>query len=114
MPKQKGPRKPRLNIKLTPRRRVMLARQGYLCPICKKSLVDGKKLDVDHIRPKSKGGSNTLGNCQVVHASCNRIKGDTWDGVSGLSKLDVLDMGEGYRRRPIGGHKNFRFNPYIG
>jgi len=31
---------------------------------------------IDHIRPLSKGGSDQVGNLQLLHARCNRIKGN--------------------------------------
>lgn len=35
---------------------------------------DGK--DVDHIKPVSKGGTNSRGNLQAISASANRAKGN--------------------------------------
>jgi 5-methylcytosine-specific restriction endonuclease McrA len=32
----------------------------------------------DHIRPRSKGGGDEVGNLQLAHADCNKRKGDAW------------------------------------
>lgn len=34
---------------------------------------------LDHIRPKSKGGTNGIKNMVLVHHSCNQMKGDMYD-----------------------------------
>jgi hypothetical protein len=35
---------------------------------------------IDHIQPRSKGGSNEYDNLQVASRKANRAKSDTWDG----------------------------------
>ena len=57
--------------------------QGWLCPLCGERLRNGTPFNVDHIRPKAKGGSNSLKNKQITHAVCNTRKADSWDGISG-------------------------------
>lgn len=49
--------------------------KGTICGICGKPIEFGDKYEIDHIYPVSRGGSNSLGNLQVVHKNCNRIKG---------------------------------------
>lgn len=46
----------------------------YTCVKCGKKL-RWKDVDVDHIQPKSKGGSNDAYNLQVMCKHCNRSKG---------------------------------------
>ena len=36
-----------------------------------------KSMDIDHIKPKSKGGSDSIVNLQAMHPSINRSKGNT-------------------------------------
>ncbi len=49
----------------------LIERDGYVCKICGAT----KKLTVDHIIPVTKGGKNTLENCQLLCKSCNSRKG---------------------------------------
>ena len=51
----------------------------YKCTYCDKGIrfSDG---DIDHIWPKSKGGSNSTLNLVIACKSCNRSKGAVIDG----------------------------------
>ena len=56
---------------------LMIQQQGGLCGICKGRLPsDITQIQVDHIVPRSLGGTDHLGNLQAVHAHCNLRKGD--------------------------------------
>ena len=48
-------------------------RDGFRCAYCGKT-ADEKQLEVDHIVPRSKGGSNDLGNLVTSCFDCNRGK----------------------------------------
>ncbi|MBR9834336.1 MAG: HNH endonuclease [Alphaproteobacteria bacterium] len=37
-----------------------------------------QRATLDHIRPKSKGGSDAEDNLQLAHARCNKLKGAVW------------------------------------
>ena len=50
-------------------------RDEYRCRICGSSAQDGVQLEVDHIHPVSKGGTNELRNLQTLCKPCNRGKG---------------------------------------
>jgi 5-methylcytosine-specific restriction endonuclease McrA len=50
-----------------------ISEQRGMCGICFKPLLPD--FHVDHIVPIARGGSNTAGNIQVVHAKCNLRKG---------------------------------------
>ena len=55
----------------------VLKRDGYSCCLCGKH-ANGRehvRLEVDHIIPKSKGGTNEITNLQTLCFSCNRGKG---------------------------------------
>ena len=51
-------------------------RDGWKCVICGKGLADGVELQVDHIKPRSKGGDGSLDNGQTLCSSHNYRKKD--------------------------------------
>jgi 5-methylcytosine-specific restriction endonuclease McrA len=51
-------------------------KQGGICPYTGKILSLGKDASVDHIVPKSRGGSTELSNLQWVYYQVNFMKGD--------------------------------------
>ncbi len=58
----------------------VLRRDHYTCNHCGKSIDDGAKLEVDHIVPVSKGGTNDLNNLQVLCWECNHGKSNNFIG----------------------------------
>ncbi len=48
----------------------------YRCPLCNAKIYFWKKntYNIDHIIPKSKGGSNDVENLQYTHTKCNHLK----------------------------------------
>ena len=64
------------------------SRQKGLCALCGKPMLRNRfeaphariwakqRATVDHIRPKSKGGTDAHANLQLAHARCNKIKGN--------------------------------------
>ena len=52
----------------------VLVRDGRKCLLCGRTPKDGIRLEVDHILPRSKGGSNSMDNLQTLCAPCNRGK----------------------------------------
>jgi RNA-directed DNA polymerase len=49
----------------------LMQRQHYLCPICNTKFNTFDILDIDHIYPQKKGGSNEYTNLQVLHRHCH-------------------------------------------
>lgn len=61
--------------KIRPKDRVaILVRDKYTCQMCGVSRSDGAVLEIDHIHPVSKGGTNDPGNLQVLCRECNAGK----------------------------------------
>jgi len=56
----------------------VLKESGGRCSLCGATKKE-RPLDVDHIRPKSKGGKNVYENLQVLCSKCNRSKKDKDD-----------------------------------
>lgn len=50
---------------------LLLKDQQGKCRYCGLVFKDGDIWEIDHIVPKSQGGRNTLGNCQVLHRHCH-------------------------------------------
>jgi RNA-directed DNA polymerase len=50
---------------------LLLKDQKGKCRYCGLVFKDGDIWEIDHIVPKSQGGRNTLGNCQVLHRHCH-------------------------------------------
>jgi hypothetical protein len=69
-PKRK-PIKPSLRFEI-------LKRDGYRCQMCGVTAKDGATLEIDHIKPVSKGGGNNADNLQVLCRDCNAGKSDSW------------------------------------
>lgn len=53
-------------------------RDNFICGICEKPITTFKETSVDHIIPRSKGGTHEFNNKQVVHEKCNYKKGDSF------------------------------------
>lgn len=60
---------------------------GGMCALCG-CTKDDRPLDVDHIIPRSRGGSNDISNLQVLCSKCNRSKGNK-DDTDFRNNLDV-------------------------
>lgn len=57
------------------KRYTLLQEQGFFCLICSTNL-KLTLMEIDHVHPKSKGGSDDFGNLQVLCRDCNRAKKD--------------------------------------
>lgn len=61
---------------VTPRLRfTVLARDGFRCTYCGRSVDQGASLEVDHVLPRSEGGKTELGNLRTACRDCNGGKG---------------------------------------
>ena len=51
-------------------------RDGLKCQGCDTKVPDAGFLEIDHRKPKSKGGSDHINNLQLLCGPCNRLKSD--------------------------------------
>jgi rubredoxin len=65
---QRKPIKPSLRFEI-------LKRDDYRCQMCGVTAKDGATLEIDHIHPVSRGGTNEPDNLQVLCRDCNAGKG---------------------------------------
>lgn len=54
-------------------------KQNRICTGCDTPFLYARHLHLDHIKPKSKGGTNKTSNLQLLCASCNTIKSNKLD-----------------------------------
>ena len=71
-------------------RQNVLMRDNYTCQICGATVKDGAKLEIDHIIPQSKGGTNDENNLQVLCKQCNCEKHNRSDLLHDKQKLAEL------------------------
>lgn len=70
-------------------RHEVFMRDGYRCRECGASK-DETSLEIDHIVPVARGGTNDIDNLQTLCRECNRMKHtDTW--VGGETNLESLE-----------------------
>ncbi len=60
-------------------REYVFERDRYQCQGCHKIDISAKDLQVDHIQPLAKGGSNDFSNLQTLCSRCNLQKSDKID-----------------------------------
>lgn len=66
-------------------RRNVLVRDNYTCQYCRKK---SKKLTIDHVKPKSRGGKNTFENTVAACFECNNaMKGDKTPEEAGMKLI---------------------------
>lgn len=65
----------------------VMERDGFRCRLCGRSASQGAVLEVDHIKPISKGGKTTMSNLQTLCKECNRGKRDKYNDC-----LDDIDF----------------------
>lgn len=60
-------------------RQFILRRDNFTCQLCHRTRFDKIKLEVDHKRPASKGGTDDPANLWTLCFQCNRGKVHHWD-----------------------------------
>lgn len=56
----------------------VLQRDGFRCRYCGQEAADGVRLEVDHVVPRSAGGSDNMSNLLTACEECNQGKRDSW------------------------------------
>lgn len=71
-------------------RHEVFVRDGFRCQECLRGREDGVKLEIDHIIPVAKGGTNDIDNLQTLCMECNRNK-HTNEWIAGETDLEILE-----------------------
>lgn len=50
--------------------------QFCYCYLCGQPILEGQKWNLDHIKPRSKGGKTEADNMRPTHYDCNQAKAD--------------------------------------
>jgi 5-methylcytosine-specific restriction endonuclease McrA len=77
----------RLRSTMKCRKDVVLKRDSYTCVYCGVKPADKKKLTIDHVIPRSKGGDSSYGNCVSACKKCNNWKGASTPEEAGMRML---------------------------
>lgn len=82
-------------------RHAVFQKDKYRCRECGRGKEDGVSLEIDHIIPVAKGGTNDINNLQTLCKDCNRGKAtDEWVGgeyttrTANIKKVKVLSVQE--------------------
>jgi 5-methylcytosine-specific restriction endonuclease McrA len=68
---------------------------GFCCGYCGVSESDiGGELQIDHYRPSTKGGEDSLDNLVYACVHCNRFKGNYWPDGDDPDSFYILHPGE--------------------
>lgn len=79
-------------------REYLLEKWGRNCVYCN---VDNVPLEIEHIIPKSKGGSNKVSNLTLACGSCNQAKGNLDIAVFLLKKPSLLSKIKSQMEKPL-------------
>lgn len=69
--------------KLVFSRKLVMRRDAYMCAYCGAKCKQ-EHLTIDHVLPKSLGGTNSFANCVTACLSCNRTKGNRTPEQAGM------------------------------
>jgi 5-methylcytosine-specific restriction endonuclease McrA len=68
------------------RKRVLFNRDNWKCQYCNAVLV-AKTVTIEHVFPRSRGGTNSWTNCVTACKPCNRKKGNRTPEEAGMKLL---------------------------
>lgn len=75
------------------KRLAIYLRDGLACAYCGAGVEDGAQLTLDHLRPHSKGGSNSEGNLVTCCHRCNSSRGNRSYTVFAASVAGYVNHG---------------------
>lgn len=80
----------------TRKRYLMMFDNGevLICGICEERIMYRRSITVDHIIPRSRGGSNYKANLQPAHGRCNGRKGNRLPGEEQMSNYEINKLVE--------------------
>lgn len=67
----------------------LINRDGNRCYLCLDVITSKTDMTIDHLIPKSQGGSDDIANLRIAHGKCNNAKKD-------LSLEEYAVLQEGY------------------
>jgi RNA-directed DNA polymerase len=82
----------KVNVRhLTPGEVRLAEAQDWVCRLCGMPLINGEELQRHHIQPKAEGGSDALGNRELVHLYCHQQRHRTavWRRPAGGAEASV-------------------------
>nr|ACY06058.1 putative reverse-transcriptase protein [Volvox carteri f. nagariensis] len=68
----------------------LMRKQKYICPMCKTHFQTDDRLEIDHIIPKSEGGSDKYDNLQLLHKICHVTKTRAQKGLINIVDNDAV------------------------
>jgi RNA-directed DNA polymerase len=88
---------------VSPRVARLLKRQQGTCRACELFFTDGDVMEVDHIIPKTRGGTEAIDNLQLLHRHCHAVKTAREIGAHGTNdnRQGAEEPDERKRSRPV-------------
>ncbi len=75
------------------RRARLLKKNGSRCYLCHKNFL-ANQLTLDHLKPRSRGGSNKLENLRLACFSCNNRRSDRLERVNKSLKSSAISISQ--------------------
>lgn len=70
----------------------IVERDGWNCNICGEIILENEPYHLDHIKPRSKGGKDTVENLQLTHMRCNLQKGNRTRPDGEIEKFTISTL----------------------
>jgi len=74
----------------------LMKKQNFTCPICNSLFITEDRLEIDHIIPKSQGGTDRYKNLQLFHKVCHLVKTHEQNTYVKVEIIEALDNSELY------------------